>query len=283
MAKKQFRFTKMEGLGNDYVFVNCLEEKIAKPAEVAVQVADRHFGVGGDGLILIKKATNKEADFQMEMYNADGSQAEMCGNGLRCVAKMIYDHGLKKDKDLTIETGAGNLTVHLTVKGGVAQLVEVDMGKPILTRAEIPMLGEGDNFIAQDVQLEDGVTFEVTAVSMGNPHAVIFTEDTENFPVHKYGPFLENHNLFPNRTNVEFVTVTDKFLRQRTWERGSGETMACGTGACAVLVAAHLNELSPRKNTVQLNGGPLQIDWQESGHVIMTGPATEVFQGIYTY
>jgi diaminopimelate epimerase len=280
----ELKFTKMEGLGNDYVFVDCVKVEtrgVRKPSELAPRISDRHFGVGSDGLILIKPS--RKADFTMEMYNADGSQAEMCGNGLRCVAKYIHDHKLKQEPVLNIETGAGVLQVKLTVKGGQAQMVEVDMGEPILTRKDIPMLGEGEQCLNEDLYLEDGVHFPVTAVSMGNPHVVSFIEDVEHFPLSKYGPLIENNNLFPNRTNVEFVEVREDSLRQRTWERGSGETMACGTGACAVLVAAVLNDLSPRKNTVTLNGGSLTIEWREDNHVVMTGPAREVFSGTWTY
>lgn len=287
MKKQTIQFTKMQGLGNDYVYVDCTKHKIQQPARVSEIISDRHFGIGSDGLILILPTKKKQADFKMEIYNADGSHAEMCGNGLRCVGKYIYDHKLSRQKELKIETGAGILSLSLfaATSGEIAE-VEIDMGAPILERGLIPVRGEGGQPLSEDLLLEDGVQFTYTGVSMGNPHAVIFVEDVDSFPVEKYGPLIENHSLFPNRVNVEFVQVMEaeegqtRVLKQRTWERGSGETLACGTGACATVVAAAQNELNSREAVVRLRGGDLKIRWDaESGHVFKRGPAVEVFQG----
>jgi len=272
------RFTKMEGLGNDYVYVDCFRETVAEPAEVARRVSDRRLGIGADGLILI--CPSDTADFRMEMYNADGSRGEMCGNGIRCVAKYVYEHGIVVQAQLRGETDAGTKILDLRVEEGAVTRVRVDMGAPILERADIPMLGEPGPVIAEPLHVQDHA-FVVTALSMGNPHCVTFVADVETFPVARAGAGIETHALFPNRVNAEFVQVVSRGeLIQRTWERGSGETFACGTGACAVAVAAQLNDLADEKVTIHLRGGDLEIEWQGEGRpVFMTGPAVEVFSG----
>jgi diaminopimelate epimerase len=273
------KFTKMQGAGNDYVYVNCFEEKVDDPAEVAKKVSNRNFGIGSDGLILIMPSD--QADVRMRMFNSDGSESEMCGNGIRCVAKYAYDHGLVSKKEITAETGAGVLTLQLFPNDrNRIDKVRVNMGLPRLTRKEIPMLGEPDLRVVNEPLNILHTTFHITCVSMGNPHCIIFVEDVENFPVEKYGPLIENHDLFPRRTNVEFVQVLSRTeVRQRTWERGAGETLACGTGASAVTVAGVLNGLTERKILNHLSGGDLEMEWQEEGPVFMTGPAVEVFRG----
>lgn len=274
------KFTKMQGLGNDYVYVNCLEEKVEHASEVAVQVSDRHFGVGSDGLILINPSD--AADFEMEMYNADGSRGEMCGNGIRCVAKYVYDYGLTDKTQISIETLGGIKYLDLTVEDGKVSLVKVDMGKPILEPAQIPILAEGDTVVDEPI-LVDGTEYRMTGVSMGNPHAVVFMEDVKNLEIEKLGPLFENHERFPKRINTEFVKVLDRqTVEMRVWERGSAETLACGTGACAVAVACILNGLTDTEVTVKLLGGDLRIQWdQEKNTVFMTGPAEVVFDGIW--
>jgi diaminopimelate epimerase len=230
------KFTKMHGIGNDYIYIDARSTAVRHPEKLAVAMSDRHFGVGSDGLILILKS--ETADFRMRMFNADGSEAEMCGNGIRCFAKYVYDHGLIKNKRISVETLAGVKHLDMQVKNKKVETVRVDMGEPILQRERIPMSGNPGMVIGEALSLEDGVRFEITAVSMGNPHAVIYVEDVKNFPVEKYGTMIENHDLFPNRTNVEFVQILNEGeVIQRTWERGSGETLACGTGASAVTVA----------------------------------------------
>ncbi len=273
------KFTKMQGAGNDYVYVNCFEEHVESPEQVAVRVSNRNFGIGSDGLILI--LPSDKADVRMRMFNADGSESEMCGNGIRCVAKYAYDHGLVAKKELTAETGAGILTLLLTTNGrDKVEKVRVNMGAPRLNRPEIPMLGDGaQRVVAKPLNILH-TTFSITCVSMGNPHCVIFVDDVENFQVEKYGPLIENHELFPRRTNVEFVQVVSRAeVRQRTWERGAGETLACGTGASAVCVAGALNGVTEKKILNHLAGGDLELEWAEDGNVYMTGPAVEVFSG----
>lgn len=274
------KFTKMQGLGNDYVYVNCLEEKVEHASEVAVQVSDRHFGIGSDGLILINPSD--VADFEMEMYNADGSRGEMCGNGIRCVAKYVYDYGLTDKTQISIETLGGIKYLDLTVEDGKVSLVKVDMGKPILEPAQIPILAEGDTVVDEPI-LVDRTEYRMTGVSMGNPHAVVFMEDVKNLEIEKLGPLFENHERFPKRINTEFVKVLDRqTVEMRVWERGSAETLACGTGACAVAVACVLNGLTDTEVTVKLLGGDLRIQWdQEKNTVFMTGPAEVVFDGIW--
>lgn len=272
------KFTKMHGCGNDYVYVNLFEEKLEDPASVSIKVSDRHFGIGSDGLITI--GPSEKADFRMRIYNADGSEAEMCGNGIRCVAKYVYDHKLTDKTEITVETGAGVLTLILYPENGKVQQVRVDMGEPILTPAEIPVIADGDKVINQPIEV-GGKTWNMTCVSMGNPHAVVFVDDTEHFELEKYGPLFENHERFPKRTNTEFVQIISRTeANMRVWERGSAETWACGTGTCACVMASILNEKTEDKVLVHLRGGDLTIEYdRETNHVFMTGPATEVFTG----
>ena len=274
------KITKMQGLGNDYIYIDCTKTEIPDPAALARRISDRHFGVGSDGLVLIMPCA--EADFRMRMFNADGSEAEMCGNAARCVGKYIHDRGLSSREEIRLMTGAGIKILKLTVKDGVTQHVRVDMGAPILEAARIPVLAQESPVIGLPAE-SGGQVYRMTCVSMGNPHAVIFVEDADRFDVHGIGAELEVHPLFPARTNVEFVTVKDReHLRMRVWERGSGETMACGTGACATLVAAVLNGLSERKAVLELNGGPLTVAWDpETDHVFQEGPAEFVFDADY--
>ncbi len=276
------KFTKMHGAGNDYVYVNCFEEKVENPAEIAIKVSNRNFGIGSDGLILIMPS--EKADVRMRMFNSDGSESEMCGNGIRCVAKYAYDHGIVKKSEITAETGAGILTLQLFPdKENKIERVRVNMGPPRLSREEIPMNGSVvDKVVAESLTVLDK-SFSITCVSMGNPHCIIYVDDVENFPVALYGPVIENHQLFPRRTNVEFVQIISRSeVKQRTWERGAGETLACGTGASAVCVAGVLNNLTDRKILNHLAGGDLELEWPENGSVFMTGPATEVFSGVIT-
>jgi diaminopimelate epimerase len=277
---RNMKFTKMHGAGNDYVYVNCFSEKVENPAEVAIKVSNRNFGIGSDGLILIMPSD--KADVRMRMFNSDGSESEMCGNGIRCVAKYAYDHNIVSKKEITAETGAGILTLQLlTGNNNKVERVRVNMGIPRLQRSEIPMLGEPANgkVINEPLNILH-TTFNITCVSMGNPHCVIFVDDVENFQVEKYGPIIENHDIFPRRTNVEFVQIISKTeVRQRTWERGAGETLACGTGASAVCVAGVLNGLTEKKILNHLSGGDLELEWAEDDHLYMTGPAVEVFNG----
>ncbi len=277
------KFTKMHGTANDYIYINTLTETVRNPSKLSAEMSDRHCGIGSDGLILIQKPETAGADFKMRIFNSDGSEAEMCGNGIRCFAKYVYDHRMTDKKELNIETGAGIRHLKLSVKNGKVFSVTVDMGEPSLLRSSIPMLGKKGTVIDETLQLEDGTRFEISALSMGNPHTVIFVEDAEHFPVEKYGPVIECSNVFPKKTNVEFVQVLNrKEIMQRTWERGAGETMACGTGASAAAVASILTDRTDRDVTVHLRGGDLQVSWkEETGHVLMTGPAAEVFEGIW--
>ena len=273
------KFTKMHGAGNDYIFVENFKNSIKNPSKLAVEMSDRNFGIGSDGLILIMKS--EIADFRMRMFNSDGSESEMCGNGIRCFAKYVYDKRITDKDRINIETGGNIKHLVLKVKNRHVESVKVDMGEPILQRERIPMIGDAGMVINENLHLPDGVTFSITSVSMGNPHVVIYVEDAGNFPVAKYGPIIEHLNLFPNRTNVEFVQIlSPKEVIQRTWERGAGETMACGTGASAVTVAGVLTRQTDRKITVHLRGGDLKTEWNEkSNHVFLTGPAVEVFTG----
>ena len=276
------RFTKMQGIGNDYVYVNAFEERVEDPSALAIAISDRHFGVGGDGLVLI--CPSDIADFRMRMFNADGSEGDMCGNASRCVAKYVYDRGLTKKSTVTLETPSGIKTLMMTIQDGVVASVRVDMGQPKLRCEEVPCtLGTGIVKMAPITAL--GRTFYITPVCTGNPHGVIvLDEPVEEFDLAKYGPVLECHPAFPKKANIEFVNVlsTDR-LRMRVWERGSGITLACGTGSCAALVACHENGLCGRKATIVLDGGELVDEWDaETGHVLMTGPAAFVFDGVYT-
>ena len=274
------KFTKMQGLGNDYVYVNCFEEKIEDPSALAVTISDRHFGVGSDGLIMINPSD--VADCEMEMYNADGSRGEMCGNGIRCVGKYVYDYGLTDKTEISVETLAGIKYLKLFVENGKVTKVTVDMGSPILTPAEIPVIANGERVVDEPI-LVDGEEYRMTCVSMGNPHAVVYVDDVQGLEIEKIGPKFENHERFPNRVNTEFVKVLDRHtVEMRVWERGSGETLACGTGACATAVACILNGLTEDDVTVKLLGGDLQIQWdKEKNTVFMTGPATVVFDGVW--
>lgn len=274
------KFTKMQGAGNDYVYIDCTR---ARPegdmAQLARQISDRHFGVGADGLILI--CPSDQADFRMEMYNADGSLGRMCGNGIRCVGKYVYDRGLTEKTELTIETLAGLRRLQLLTQGKRAVKVRVDMGVPVLEPEKIPALFSGPRAIRVPLILEER-GLEVSCVSMGNPHAVVFVEDVAHYPVEKIGPMVETHPAFPERINTEFVQVlSPNHLKMRVWERGSGETLACGTGACASLVAAVLCGKAERAATLELLGGRLHIEWDEQGKVWMTGGADFVFDGEY--
>ena len=272
------KFTKMHGIGNDYVYVNCLQEKVEDPSGTARKVSDRHFGIGSDGLILIKPS--KKADFEMEMYNADGSRGAMCGNGIRCVAKYVYDYGLTDKTSISVETGSGIKYLDLTVENNKVTMVKVDMGEPDLAADHIPIIAQTERVIDEPIEVE-GKTWRITGVSMGNPHGVVFLDDIDSLAIEKIGPAFENHARFPDRINTEFVQLDNRrHVRMRVWERGSGETLACGTGACAVAVACVLNGLTEREVTVSLLGGDLEICWDEKdGHVYMTGPATVVFDG----
>ena len=275
------KFTKMHGAGNDYVYIDGFKEKVEDPAALAREISDRHFGVGSDGLIMI--LPSNDADVKMRMFNADGSEAEMCGNGIRCVAKYAFDHGLVRKQKMVIETGAGSLPVQLYLGAGdLVEKVRVNMGSPRLQRGEIPMTGP-ENERAVDIGIAvAGQTLAATCVSMGNPHCVIYVDDVEHFPVADIGPYIENHDLFPQRINVEFVEVISPTeVRQRTWERGAGETLACVTGASAVTVAGVLTGRTERKIVNHLLGGDLELEWREDGEVTMIGPASEVFSGEY--
>jgi diaminopimelate epimerase len=270
------KFVKMHGLGNDYIYVDCIRNSPPRhPAELSVKVSDRHFGIGSDGLILI--CPSERADVRMRMFNADGSESEMCGNGIRCVAKFAFDHGLTRNNPMTVETGRGVLTLQLAVQAGKVERVTVDMGEPILEAAKIPTTLPGPRVVEHP--LNDGLL--VTCVSMGNPHAVFYCEDVSRVPLEQLGPKLETAVVFPRRINVHFVQVrSPEEVSMRTWERGSGITLACGTGACAVAVAGVLTGRTGRNLLAHLPGGDLQLRWDETdNHVYMTGPAVEVFSG----
>ncbi len=273
------RFIKMHGTGNDYVYVDAFREKVENPVELAKAISHRRFGVGGDGLILIKPFP--EGDGEMDMYNADGSGSEMCGNGIRCVAKYLHDTYAPGKSELKIKTGAGILTARIreTDGEGKAALVTIDMGPPVFEGLKIPTTLDMPNVLKQKIQVA-GRELEFSSVSMGNPHCVIYVEDVETFPVTELGPLIENHPLFPRKVNVEFVQVLNESeVRQRTWERGSGETWACGTGAAAVCVVGVMTGTTGPELTVHLTGGDLLLEYRKEGHVKMTGPATEVFRG----
>ncbi len=275
------RFTKMEGIGNDYIYINGFEEQVDDPARLSVEMSRYHFGCGSDGLILI--LPSDKADFRMRMFNNDGSESGMCGNGIRCVAKYCHDRGLTQKTVFTVESGGQIKTLHLTLApDGGTQSVRVDMGAPELDGARIPARAAGCPVIGHRVEV-DGTAYALTLVNMGNPHAVCFVPDPDTAPVTTHGPLIEHHPDFPQKTNVEFVQVVDRgHIRMRVWERGTGETLACGTGACASAVACMLNGLTERTVEVTLRGGCLTIQWDEtSGHVFMTGPATFVYDGVW--
>lgn len=273
------RFTKMHGIGNDYVYVNCFEETIENPEEVSIKISDRHFGIGSDGLVMIMPSD--KADFRMRMFNADGSEGNMCGNATRCIGKYVYDNHLTDKTEITLETRSGIKYLTLYPENGKVQTVLVDMGKAILNPASIPMKAEGEEFISKPVEV-NGKNVNITAVSMGNPHAVTFVDDVESLDLEKIGPDYENHPLFPERVNTEFAKIIDDHtVMMRVWERGSGETWACGTGACACAVACVKNGFFPydKEITVKLRGGDLYITYKNDNTVLMRGPAETVFTG----
>ena len=272
------KFTKMHGIGNDYIYVNGFKETVMNPSEAAKRLSDRHFGVGGDGLILIQPS--KKEDFKMEMYNSDGSLGAMCGNGIRCVGKYVYDYGLTDQTRVSVETESGIKFLDLTEKQGKVSQVEVDMGEPVLKPESVPVSLEGDSVIDREFTLGEK-KYRITCVSMGNPHCVVPVENVQELEIEKMGPLFEHHSLFPDRVNTEFIRVLDREnVQMRVWERGSGETLACGTGACAVAVACVLNGWTQEQITVHLLGGELKIRWdREKNRVFMTGPAQTVFEG----
>lgn len=275
----QIKFTKMQGAGNDYVYIDATEHEVLQPERLAVEMSDRHFGVGSDGLVLI--LPSDKADFRMRMFNADGSEAQMCGNASRCVGKYVYERGLTSKKTVLLETAAGIKELDLHVSDGLVECVSVDMGVPVLEPAVIPVDLPGERLV--DVPLAvAGEEYRMTCVSMGNPHAVLFVPSLDGVDVHAVGPLAEHHACFPERCNIEFAEIVSPAeIRMRVWERGAGETLACGTGACATLVAAVLNGLTQRRARLRLLGGDLDIDWREDGHVCMTGGAETVFDGVW--
>ena len=272
------KFTKMHGCGNDYVYVNLFEETVEDAPKLATVVSDRHFGIGSDGVITI--GPSEVADFRMRIYNADGSEAEMCGNGIRCVAKYVYDHKLTDKTEITVETGAGIKTLTLFTENEKVQQVRVDMGEPILEPSQIPVLSNKNPVIADSI-LVGNMEWRMTCVSMGNPHAVVFVKDVASFPIEQFGPLFEKHERFPKKTNTEFVQVISRTeVSMRVWERGSNETWACGTGTCATVMACIMNGYTENKVLVHLRGGDLTIEYDpNTKHIYMTGPATEVFNG----
>lgn len=276
-------FTKMHGIGNDYVYVNGFKETIPNPNAFSEYVSDRHFGIGSDGLIMIMPS--EVADFRMRMFNADGSEGKMCGNGSRCIGKYVYDYGLTDKTEVTLETLAGIKHLKLNVVDGKVETVKVDMGKAILKPADIPVVSNLDKFVNEEVEI-DGKKYNMTCVSMGNPHAVVYVDDVDSLDLEKIGPKFEFNELFPDRVNTEFVQIIDEnTVKMRVWERGSGETWACGTGACAVTVSTVLNGYAKygQNLTVKLRGGDLCISYSEDGTVLMEGPATKVFDGVIEY
>ena len=268
----------MHGCGNDYVYVNGFTEKVADKPKAVVALSDRHFGIGSDGVIFINPS--QQADFEMEMYNADGTRAEMCGNGIRCVGKYVYDHGMTDKTSITVESFGKVKYLDLTVENGKVVKVKVNMGKPELTAKDVPVVSVHEQVIDEEIIVK-GKSYRMTCVSMGNPHAVVFMDDVEHLAIEEIGPYFENHERFPNRTNTEFVQVIDdSHVKMRVWERGTGETLACGTGCCATAVACVLNRLTGAHVTVQVLGGEIEIYWdQKENLVYMTGPAVTVFEG----
>ena len=272
------KFTKMHGCGNDYVYVNGFTEKVADKPKAVVALSDRHFGIGSDGVIFINPS--QQADFEMEMYNADGTRAEMCGNGIRCVGKYVYDHGMTDKTSITVESFGKVKYLDLTVENGKVVKVKVNMGKPELTAKDVPVVSVHEQVIDEEIIVKEK-SYRMTCVSMGNPHAVVFMDDVEHLAIEEIGPYFENHERFPNRTNTEFVQVIDdSHVKMRVWERGTGETLACGTGCCATAVACVLNRLTGAHVTVQVLGGEIEIYWdQKENLVYMTSPAVTVFEG----
>ena len=275
----KIQFTKMQGLGNDYIYINCFTQEICNPEKLAIRLSDRHFGIGSDGLILIMPS--KTSDCRMRMFNADGSESPMCGNGVRCVGKYVYDNNIAKKEIINVETLSGIKTLKMFHKDGVAFAAEVNMGAPVFEASKIPVVTKEEELVNSEFVIE-GKTYIVTCISMGNPHCVVFTNDVDNIDLAKIGPLFENDYRFPERVNTEFVEIlSPDTLKMRVWERGSGETLACGTGACTCAVAAVLNETAKRGEniTVQLKGGELVIRWDNDGNVYMKGPAETVFDG----
>ncbi len=273
------KFTKMHGIGNDYIYVNCFEEKVENPEQVSIYVSDRHKGIGSDGLVMIMPSD--KADFRMRIFNADGSEAMMCGNATRCIGKYVYDKGLTTKTEITLETNSGIKYLKLFPENGKVEFVEVDMGKTILVPKDIPVKSDKERFISEPVMV-DGKEYKITCVSMGNPHAIVYLDGVDELELEKIGPSFENHELFPDRINTEFIEVIDRTnLKMRVWERGSGETFACGTGACASVVSSVLNGFCDKGTevTVHLRGGDLRITYNEDETVIMKGPATLICDG----
>jgi diaminopimelate epimerase len=272
------KFTKMQGIGNDYIYINCFEEKIENPSELSIKLSERHFGIGSDGIILIEPS--EKVDCRMDIYNADGSQAMMCGNGIRCVGKYLYERGIAKKDVLKIDTMSGVKTLFLDIHDGKVNSVTVDMGKPVFNAEDIPVRFSKNEIVDEPIMV-DGKEYRITCVSMGNPHCVMFVDDVDQVAIETLGPKFECNEIFPQRANIEFVHVLNQHeVKMRVWERGSGETWACGTGACAVAVACAVNQKTGRSTTVHLKGGDLHIDWDEkTKNVFMCGPAEFVFDG----
>lgn len=275
----RLKFTKMHGAGNDYIYINCFEETVKDPEKLAIKVSDRHFGIGSDGLILI--SPSDKADFKMNIYNADGSEGMMCGNGIRCVSKYVYDNGMTDKDEISVETRSGIKLIKMNVENGKVVSARVNMGEPILEAEKIPTKFDGENVVRRKLTI-DGKEYEVTCVSMGNPHCIVYVDDVKNIDLEKIGPKFENNEMFPERINTEFVhVVSDTELDMRVWERGSGETLACGTGSCAVTVASVLCGYCKRNTEIKINllGGTLTDIWTDGGDVYMTGPAATVCTG----
>ena len=275
----RLKFTKMHGAGNDYIYINCFEETVKNPEKLAIKVSDRHFGIGSDGLILI--SPSDRADFKMNIYNADGSEGMMCGNGIRCVSKYVYDNGMTDKDEISVETRSGIKLIKMNVENGKVVSARVNMGEPILEAEKIPTKFDGENVIRQKLTIDEK-EYEVTCVSMGNPHCIVYVDDVKDIDLEKIGPKFENNEMFPERINTEFVhVVSDTELDMRVWERGSGETLACGTGSCAVTVASVLCGYCKRNTEIKINllGGTLTDIWTDGGDVYMTGPAATVCTG----
>ena len=276
----KFSFSKWQGTGNDFVLIDCLQEPPADYVALATQLCDRHFGIGADGILLV--LPSEKADIRMQIINADGSEAEMCGNGIRCFARYVYEAGHVAQEEFTVETGAGILVPHIIKEAGAVTQVQVDMGEPILAGDQIPVAGYGMHRVVKEHIQVQGKDFQMTCVSMGNPHCVVFVDSAKEFPIHELGPHFEKHPKFPRKINAEFAEVIDPtHIRMRVWERGAAVTMACGTGSCATLTAAVLNGYAERKAEIQLDGGKLQVEWAENNHLYMTGPAEQVFTGVW--
>ncbi len=272
-------FTKWQGCGNDFVLIDCRAQELADYGAFAQKACDRHYGIGGDGILVV--LPSDKADFRMRIFNTDGSEAEMCGNGIRCFARYLYDNGITKKRKFTVETGAGILVPEIIEADGTVTGVRVDMGEPVLQADQIPMKGYGSNRVVNEPVEVAGRSWRITGVSMGNPHCVVFVDDIETTPIEEVGPVFETQERYPKKTNTEFVQVLDRqHMRMRVWERGAAITLACGTGACATLTAAVLNGLTDRKAEITLDGGKLLIEWDENdNHLYMTGPAVQTFAG----